>query len=115
MEKNECIEFTDRELQCFSSAIRFIMLNDEKWRLTSATRKSELIKESCAQFLTNPLEEKTGCQAFANALYWLLQQLGHEKGEIGPFWAETLRHAVCDDAFVSEPLISSGVKRPYAI
>lgn len=79
--------------------------------MLSATRKGELLRESYFLFLTNPLEEKSGCQSFANALYWLLQQLGHKKGEIGSVWAETLRHAVCDDS----PKEPEGVKPPYVI
>lgn len=89
-------EITTREKECFSAAIEFIMLNDEKWKLLSTEVKSELINKAHTDFLENPFEEINGCQAFANALYWLLKNIGHDEG-LSEKWAEVLRHAVVDE------------------
>ena len=96
IEKSNFLELSEREEKCFSSAIRYIMETDEEWQTLDEEKGNELVKKAYEVYISNPLEEKQKEQAFANAMYFLLKEIGH-KNDMKDMWSSTLQHAACDD------------------
>jgi hypothetical protein len=83
------LEISEREVRCFSRAIHFINEKDEKWKDLNQEEKLGIAEEAHQNFVNNPQGEQEPMQAFANSIYFMLENIGH-RNKIGAIWAEIL-------------------------